>query len=431
MKRNYKQALEYIFSRLPAFTRIGPAALRYDLGNITMFCEELGNPQNTFPSIHIAGTNGKGTVSHILASIFQEAGYKTGLHTSPHYKDFRERTRINGRYISKAYLRDFINENYKLIETIQPSYFEMSVALAFSYFASEKVDIAIVETGLGGRLDSTNIITPLLSVITNISMDHSNVLGESLELIASEKAGIIKSMTPVLIGEKQVETKHVFDKKASSLSSPIYYSDDILKISTLNYTIEKSTLTIKTEDSQEIQFTSNFSGPFTLSNIKYSIAAAEIFRKFYSKRYKIDHDHIINGVKKLKRNTRYFGRWNIIGKEPYVISDGAHNKDALKKTFDHISGFNFGVLHVIFGIVGDKSWLDTFEIMPKAAKYYFTQAQIPRAMKSHELKDLAGQYNLNGEAYSDVHKALQAAKECASSRDLILITGSIYLVGEL
>ena len=431
MIRTYKQAIEFIFSRLPAFTRIGPAALRYDLGNITRFCDQLGNPQVLFPAIHIAGTNGKGTVSHILASIFQEAGYKTGLHTSPHYRDFRERTRINGKYISKDYLRDFIRDNFEIIENIKPSYFEMSVALAFSYFASEKVDIAIVETGMGGRLDSTNIITPLLSVITNISFDHSNVLGDSLELIASEKAGIIKPLVPVLIGEKQSEIKHVFDKKAHEGSSPIYYSDDTVVINTTENTVKDSRFNIKINKSPEISIKTNYSGPFTSVNIKYAVAAIEIFRKYSSGRFNISHENIINGIKKLRSNTNYFGRWNIIGKEPYVISDGAHNADALKKTFDYISKFKFDKLHIILGIVGDKSWENTFKTLPKDAKYYFTRAQIPRALHQNDLQKLAGQYNLIGGAFSNVHFALKAAKQNAKALDLILITGSIYLVGEL
>lgn len=430
MIRTYSDAIEYIFSRLPMFSRIGPSALRYDLGNIEKLCHHLGDPHKSFQSIHIAGTNGKGTTSHMLSSIFQEAGYKTGLYTSPHYKDFRERVKIDGKFITKKFLRDFIKNNYAFIEELKPSYFELSVALAFGYFAAEKVDIAVIEVGLGGRLDSTNIITPLLSLITNISHDHTAVLGNTLPEIAAEKAGIIKKNIPVVIGEKQKECNDVYEDKAGKEQSPLYYADDLVEIETKRNKIDKSKLEIKFEN-KIFNVNSRISGPFLASNVKYTVGAILKFRDHYSTGFNIKNEHIINGLQRVRKNTSYFGRWRILGKKPVIIADGAHNIDAIEKTIVYISGFSYTKTHIIIGVVNDKNWGNVLKILPKNAEYYFTKANIPRAMEENQLLRNASQYGLNGNAFPTLSEALCAAKSKAQKDDIILILGSIYLVGEL
>ena len=430
MIRTYSDAIEYIFSRLPMFSRIGPSALRYDLGNIEKLCRHLGDPQRSFPSIHIAGTNGKGTTSHMISSIFQEAGYKTGLYTSPHYKDFRERVKIDGKFITKKFLRDFIKNNYTFIEELKPSYFELSVALAFSYFAAEKVDIAVIEVGLGGRLDSTNIITPLLSLITNISHDHTAVLGDTLPEIAAEKAGIIKKNIPVVIGEKQKECNDVYEDKAGNEHSPLYYADDLVEIETKRNKIDKSKLEIKFEN-KIFNVNSRISGPFLASNVKYTVGAILKFRDHYGTGFNIKDEHIINGLQRVSKNTSYFGRWRLLGKKPVIIADGAHNIDAIEKTIAYISGFSFTKTHIIIGVVDDKDWGNVLKILPENAEYYFTKANIPRAMDENKLRDQASLFGLNGIAYPALTSALFSAKSNAKQGDIIIILGSIYLVGDI
>ena len=430
MVKKYKEALDFIYSRLPIFTRQGPAALKYDLTNITKLCSRLDNPQNKFRSIHIAGTNGKGTTSHLLASIFQEAGYKTGLHTSPHYKDFRERIKVNGKFISKSYLTKFINKSTGLISELEPSYFELSVALAFDYFASENVDIAIIEVGMGGRLDSTNIITPLLSVITNISYDHTQFLGDTLAEIALEKAGIIKTNIPVVAGEKSIEYKDVFIEKAGSLQSELFFTDDIISMEIECQSIDRSVFNIRSSSYNKTLKLRN-SGPFIIKNLKYSLAAIEVFRDHYKEYFAITDDSIIQGLENFVKNTKYIGRWKIMGRKPYIIADGAHNLEALDSLFNFISKYKFNQKHIILGLVSDKSWNDTLSIFPTDAKYYFTKAGIPRALNEKMLQEMGAQYNLSGNTFSDVNSALNSAKSAANQNDIILIIGSIYLVGEI
>lgn len=430
MIHSYKDAMEYIFSKLPMFSRTGPSALRYDLGNIVKMCRHLDDPHKKFPSVHIAGTNGKGTSSHLIASVFQEAGYKTGLYTSPHYKDFRERIKTDGKFIRKKFIKDFIISNYYFIEEIKPSYFELSVALAFSYFASMKVDIAIIEVGLGGRLDSTNIITPLLSLITNISYDHVGVLGDTLVKIAGEKAGIIKNKIPVVIGEKQNECKDVFEEKASVEKSPVFFADDLVEINRLNSKIDKAELAIIFENKTFV-LNSGLSGPFIGNNIKYAVASILVFREFYRKRFNLSDVAILNGIQSVRKNTGYFGRWRILGKNPLIIADGAHNIDAIEKTMNYISSFAFGKIHIILGVVADKDWEKALKIMPDNAVYYFTKAGIPRAMEADQLQQKAFQSGLKGMSYQRLSDAMDSARSNAEKEDLILIIGSIYLVGEI
>ncbi len=427
--KTYKDALEFIFSKLPIFQRQGPKALKYDLSNIEKLIKIVGNPHNNFKSIHIAGTNGKGTTSHAIASVFQEAGYKTGLYTSPHYKDFRERIKIDGKFISKSFLKFFIQKYQSQIEVLKPSYFELSVALAFSYFADRNVDIAIIEVGLGGRLDSTNIITPLLSLITNISFDHTQTLGNSLAQIAKEKAGIIKKGIPLIVGEKQKECEKVFKLSAKQLKSDIYFSDDILGITKLKSNFYCTKFEIDSGHIIQNQIKTDLTGPFSGKNIKYALSFFHIFNKYYPE-YNISSLNIEKGLRHIKKNTKYIGRWHLISKNPLIIADGAHNIGAIEETLRYLKSVDFGSLHIILGIVADKDWNKIFELLPKDAKYYFTKANIPRAMNEQKLKKMANKYELKGDCFQNVSLAkLQAIKE-SDKDDLILIFGSIYLVGE-
>lgn len=429
--KNYNQALDFIFSKLPIFQSQGPKALKYNLDNIKNFCSALGNPQEKFKSIHIAGTNGKGTSSHIIASIFQEAGYKTGLYTSPHYKDFRERVKIDGKYIKKSFITNFISKNLMLIEEIKPSYFELSVALAFSYFADKKVDIAIIEVGLGGRLDSTNIITPLISLITNISFDHTQTLGNTLAEIATEKAGIIKNNIPIIIGEKQKDCIQSYEKIAKAKKSPLFFADDIIRINEekSNYRCTKLFLDSNTLKTRTLK--TDIVGPFAKYNTKYALSVVDIFRKTYHKDWDIDEQAIIKGIRHVKRNTKYIGRWHLISKSPDIIADGAHNIGAIKETIEYVSKLDYANIHIIIGIVADKSWDKVFNILPKKATYYFTKANIPRAMDESDLLNTAKKYKLYGKKYTDILEAKESALKQSNKSDLILILGSIYLVGEI
>ena len=428
--KTYKDSLDYIFSKLPIFQRTGPKALKYDLSNITNFTKAIGDPQQRFPSIHIAGTNGKGTTSHALASIMQEAGYKTGLYTSPHYKDFRERIKIDGKYITKSYLKSFIKEYQNLIEEIKPSYFELSVALAFKYFADMKIDIAIIEVGLGGRLDSTNIITPLLSVITNISFDHTQTLGNTLPEIAAEKAGIIKENIPVVIGEKQVECEKIFIEIAKNNHSSLFFADDIFKAIPIKSNLYCTKLKIEPEILGIKMLKTDLTGPFTANNIKYTLSAISIFAGKYPI-WKINNEIIAKGIRHIKKNTKYSGRWHILSRNPLTIADGAHNPEAIKTTLQYIKTMDYNRLHIIFGVVNDKDWDKILQLLPKQAQYYFTKANIPRAMNEIQLKNKAQKYHLEGVAYDNILKAKTAAFNNAESNDLIIIMGSIYLVGEV
>ncbi len=430
MIRSYEDAIDYIFSKLPMFSRVGPVALKYNLDNIQNLCSALGNPHEKLKMIHVAGTNGKGTSSHIIASIFQESGYKTGLYTSPHYKDFRERIKVNGNLITKTYLRDFIIKNTEIIEKYQPSYFELSVALAFSYFESQNVDIAIIEVGLGGRLDSTNIINPLLSIITNISFDHVNVLGDTIEKIAFEKAGIIKRNIPVVIGVRNDKTKEIFNSKAEEVSAPIYFSQELVKTKMIKENIFHSTIET-TIDDRKYLIKSSLNGPFAEENLKTALAAIKIFIKYYNSYFKISDQQIIRGINRLKSNTKYFGRWRVLGHTPLIIADGAHNEDAIEKTLKYIRQLKFKKLHIIIGLVDDKAWEKVFTYLPHSAKYYFTEANIPRAMKADKLKNIGQSFKLSGEAFPNIKTALEEAKRNAENEDIILIFGSIYLVAEL
>ena len=396
---NYKDTLKYLFSQLPMYQRTGAAAYKKDIGNIIEACNFLDNPHKKFKSIHIAGTNGKGSTAHLISSILQEAGFKTGLYTSPHLKDFRERIKINGVKISENDVISFVTTNKKNFEKINMSFFEYTVALAFDHFAKEKVDIAIIETGLGGRLDSTNIISPEISVITNIGYDHMNLLGNTLEQIAIEKAGIVKEKTPVLIGRKQIETETVFEEKASQKNTSVFYAkQNEVKFNVPNYQKE---------------------------NINTSISAIKILD------WKISNQEINDGIKNVNQNTGLRGRWETLSKNPKIICDTGHNVDGISNIINQLKQIKFNKLHIVFGTVNDKKINDILNLLPKDAKYYFCKAKIDRALNADKLKSIANEYKLIGEYFESVEKALLNAKNNAKKEDLIFIGGSTFVVAEV
>ena len=398
---NYKDTLNYLFSQLPMYQRTGVAAYKKDIGNIIKACDFLNNPQEKFKSIHIAGTNGKGSTAHLLSSVLQEAGYKTGLYTSPHLIDFRERIKINGKKISEEHVIDFVNSNKENFETINMSFFEYTVAMAFYEFEKEKVDIAIIETGLGGRLDSTNIVNPLLSIITNIGYDHMNLLGDSLEEIAFEKAGIIKENTPVLIGKKQQEIDHVFKKQANKKNASLTYAKRF-----------------DNQFSEEIP-------DYQKENINTVISAIDVLN------WNISNEEINSGIKNVKINTGLRGRWEVLSTKPKIVCDTGHNIDGINQVINHIEKIKYGKLHFVFGTVNDKKLDSILNILPKDGIYYFCKAKIDRALDANKLKSLCESKNIFGESYSSVTSALNAAKKNSENEDLILIGGSTFVVAEV
>jgi len=400
---NYQQTLDWLFSQLPIYQRSGAAAYKADIGNIVEACKRLHNPHQQFKSIHIAGTNGKGSTSHMLASILQEAGYTTGLYTSPHLKDFRERIRINGNKIPEVQVVRFVRNNHHWFKEIGMSFFEMSVAMAFNYFAEEKVDIAIIETGLGGRLDSTNILSPELCVITNIGLDHTALLGDTIEQIALEKAGIIKKDTAVIIGRKQIETTAIFQEKAKTENAPLSYS-------------------IPTNQ------TSDLKGNYQKENISTCVSS---IRKLQEKGWSISEKDIENGLKKVVINTGILGRWQTIHNKPLTICDTGHNKDGIQNILTQIKQTPHEQLHIVWGAVNDKKIEKLLELLPKNAMYYFCEANIPRATPNEILLKLAKQHKLKGQSYSSVKAAYSSAQNNANFNDLIFIGGSTFVVAEV
>jgi len=411
------------------FSRIGAAAYKADLSNTIQLCAALHNPQNKIKSIHVAGTNGKGSASHMLAAILQTAGYKTGLYTSPHLKDFRERIKINGEMISEEFVIGFTEKIKPLIEKIEPSFFEITVAMAFEYFAEHKVDIAVIETGLGGRLDSTNIISPELSVITNIGFDHMNLLGDTLEKIAIEKAGIIKNSTPVVIGEFLPETKPIFEKKANEKNAPVHFAS--LKRQTTNWFWEKNLLTVEVAEINKPDhkyYQLDLPGIYQTKNL---ITVLEACTQLKQSGWKIDDASIKNALSNVKKLTGLHGRWDIIHYLPKVVLDVAHNTDGIKQLIQQVEVTDYKNLHIVFGIVKDKEVEKVLALLPEKAIYYFTKAQIPRALPEDVLAAKATTAGLKGKAYSEVNKALHAALNHADNDDLIIVCGSVFLVGEV
>ncbi|MBM3404608.1 MAG: bifunctional folylpolyglutamate synthase/dihydrofolate synthase [Bacteroidetes bacterium] len=429
---NYQQTLDYMYSRLPMYHRLGAAAYKANLDNILRLCDHLGNPHNDFRSVHIGGTNGKGSSSHLLASIFQEAGLKTGLFTSPHLKDFRERIRINGKMIPKQTVTSFIDRYRSLFNVIKPSFFEMTTALAFDYFASEKIDIAVVEVGMGGRLDSTNVITPLLSVITNIGMDHMAFLGDTREKIAGEKAGIIKNGVPVVIGETQAEVKQVFVDYADKSRSPIFFADQLFEVR--NFRSEMKTIPVS---SMEVCFNGNrwwndlkcpLTGTYQQKNIQTILCCAEVLRGMG---LPLNREIIRTGIFHVIQNTGLKGRWQVLSRKPLIICDTGHNREGIQQVSDQLAATGYQLLHMVVGFVDDKDLSGIFPLLPKEATYYFCKADIPRGMDTDKLKEAAAICHLKGESYPSVRDALQAAKKAASPNDLIFVGGSTFVVAEV
>ena len=403
---SYQKILSYLFEQLPLYQRIGKAAYKSDLSNTNALCKVLNHPENKFKSIHIAGTNGKGSTSHILASILQEAGYRVGLYTSPHLKDFRERIKINGEMIAKNEVVAFVEKYKSDFEPINLSFFEWTVGLAFHYFAHQKVDVVVLETGLGGRLDSTNVVLPELSVITNIGLDHTQFLGNTFKKIALEKAGIIKPNVPVVIGETQAETQSIFETKAKALNSPIQFADNA------------TSKTLKTD----------LKGNYQQKNVTTSIAAINCL---IDRGWHISANNIAEGLQNVVKNTGLLGRWQVLSKKPLTICDTAHNEAGIKELVGQLSDTPHHHLHMVFGAVNDKSVDKVLELLPKKASYYFCAAKIPRAMAVEELVEIANQKGLKGISCFSVKNALALAQQSAKKDDLIFIGGSTFVVAEV
>lgn len=401
----YQECLDYLFSQLPMYQRVGQAAYKADLSNTIEILKRLGNPEKGFRSIHVAGTNGKGSVSHMLAAILQRSGLKTGLYTSPHLKDFRERIKINGEMIAQDEVVEFVEKHRSSLEDIQPSFFEWTVGLAFDYFKKEKVDVAVVEVGMGGRLDSTNVLMPDLCVITNIGFDHMRFLGNDLSTIAKEKAGIIKKDIPVVVGEYVAETKPVFESIAIEKGAPLILAQD------------------KVLPTME----SDLKGPYQRHNIQ---TVLHCILQLQSIGYKIEHQDIEQGLKRVVSITGLHGRWEWISQEPRILADVAHNKEGLLIVFDAIQKLEYGHLHIVWGMVDDKDIPAVLDIVPKDAIYYFCRPNIPRGLKVEELAKHAEKCDLTGEGYHSVRSALQAAKAKCKKGDLIFVGGSTFVVAE-
>lgn len=429
----YPETLKFLYSKLPMFSRQGKAAIKPGLDNTIRLCESLGNPQHKFKSIHIAGTNGKGSSSHMLAAIFQQAGYKTGLYTSPHLRDFRERIRINGEMISETEVIDFVSSQSELIKTLEPSFFEVTVAMAFHFFAQNNVDIAIIEVGLGGRLDSTNIIHPELSLITNIGFDHMNILGGTLTQIAGEKAGIIKQNTPVIISQKQSEIESVFKTKAAEMNSKITFANDEWDIYRSTENSDSSEF-LKLEIKQKnkiFQFSSlelDLTGTYQVKNLAGVLSAVKELR---AAKYNLNDDAVQTALKNVKSLTGLMGRWQTLEKKPLIICDTGHNEDGIREVLSNISLTTYRNLHMVIGMVKDKEIEKILQLLPKNAMYYFCQPDIPRAKPSIELRNEALLYDLRGNSYDKVSEALEAAKANAHAEDLIFIGGSTFVVAEV
>jgi len=411
------------------FTRVGAVAFKKDLTNTIVFCKALGNPQQKFKTIHVAGTNGKGSTSHMLAAVLQAQGYKTGLYTSPHLKDFRERIRINGKMISKTEVIAFVKNQQKLIEHIEPSFFEVTVALAFDHFAKHEVDIAVIEVGLGGRLDSTNIINPEISVITNISMDHTNMLGNTIEEIAGEKAGIIKKKTPVIIGETQEKSAQVFIRKAKEMDAPIVFADDVLIVK--DFKIKNTKLSLSVYQDNQVKYKNlicDLTGVYQHKNILTVLESLTILNG--QKEFKVPEQSIFKGLKQVKKLTGLQGRWQTLGKNPLVICDTGHNEAGIAEVVKNINQTPFENLHIVFGMVKDKDISGVLSMMPKNAIYYFCKPDLERALDASELKTKAAGYQLQGNSFPTVALAKENAIKSAGINDLVFIGGSTFVVAE-
>jgi dihydrofolate synthase/folylpolyglutamate synthase len=404
---NYQETVNWMFNQLPLYQFQGAIAYKEDLTNTILFSKYLGNPEKNLKFIHVAGTNGKGSTSHLLASVLQEAGYKVGLYTSPHLKDFRERIKVNGKEITEEFVCKFIEKHKNFFDINDLSFFEMTVGLAFDYFKNEKIDIAIIEVGMGGRLDSTNIITPLLSVITNIGKDHTQFLGTTFEAIATEKAGIIKQNIPVIIGEYTVDTKPVFLNKSNEMQSEIYFASDLVSEN----------------------FPSDLIGDYQISNKKTALQTLRILN--LQKEFEVSEATIKQGFLNVVKNTGLQGRWQQLNSAPKVICDTAHNKHGLEIVLNQLKTEQFDSLHFVFGVVNDKDLDEILPLFPKNANYYFCKPNIPRGLDASILAKKALEFGLHGKVYNSVSEAYQNARQNATSTDFIYIGGSTFVVGEI
>lgn len=430
LNMTYKETLDYLFAQLPMFHRIGAAAYKANLDNTYALMDVLKQPQTKFKTIHVAGTNGKGSTSHMMAAVLQEAGYKVGLYTSPHLKDFRERIRINGKMIPQQKVVYFVNQHQKHFDKIKPSFFEWTVGLAFDYFAEKKVDIAIIEVGLGGRLDSTNIITPELSIITNISFDHTNLLGNTLELIAGEKAGIIKKDIPCLISERAIVTEEVFINKAKKEETLLFFTEDLVKVKAVKQTFKKGKLNLVYKvSSSKKEMLCDLPGTYQTKNIATIYAACAILNSFSD--FKIGLTKIEKALTKVTETTGLKGRWQVLNNKPLVIADTGHNEAGIKEVLKNIKLTPYKNLHIVLGIVNDKDVNTMLSLLPKKAIYYFCKASIPRALNEKELQLLAAKHKLIGTIFKTVSKALATAKKTAHKDDLIFVGGSTFTVAEV
>jgi dihydrofolate synthase/folylpolyglutamate synthase len=420
---SYAESLQYLYDRLPVFHQVGGSAYKPGLDNSVKMMNNLGNPQNSYRTIHIAGTNGKGSVSNFLAAVLQKAGYKVGLYTSPHLYDFRERIRVNGEKIDKQFIINFVEQNKDLFNEIEPSFFEATMAMAFDYFAFCQVDVSIIEVGLGGRLDSTNIIRPELSVITNISFDHIGFLGNTLEKIAFEKAGIIKPDTTVVIGEALPETRTVFELKAQQENAPIFFAEEKYTVSFKEFI--KSKMLIETSDKKLLKI--GLSGVYQLKNIATALAAIEQLKHL---NFEISETALQDGFENVVEITGIQGRWQELQKSPTVVCDTGHNVGGIKFVVKQLKLQKYKTLRVVIGMVSDKDISGVMTLLPSEALYYFTQASIVRALPSEELKQRGLSYGLTGSSYTTVKLAIKAALHDAGPDDFIFIGGSNFVVGE-
>ncbi len=428
----YQQTLDYLFARLPMYHRVGAQAYKANLDNTISLCELLDNPQHSFRTIHVTGTNGKGSVSHMLASILQASGVRTGLYTSPHLKDFRERIRINGKMIRKGFVTSFVRQYREQFEPIEPSFFELTVGMAFEYFRQQQVDVAVVEVGLGGKLDSTNIITPLISVITNVSFDHMQFLGNTLEKIAAEKAGIIKPGIPVVIGETQLETEPVFRQKAAECKSEILFADQHFRADRLELTGKNGTRRTMDIFHEGMEYLAQLKSPLTgLYQRKNILTVLCVCEQLNKQGFQLSKGIIRTGIEEVISKTGLAGRWQILQRKPLTICDTGHNEGGLREVLAQIEQTPHKHLHFVFGVVNDKHLAPILDLLPQNATYYFCKPDIPRGLAAAELHKNALAAGLKGETFTSVQAALTAAQQAATHQDLVFVGGSTFVVAEV
>jgi dihydrofolate synthase/folylpolyglutamate synthase len=425
----YEKTLDYLFTKLPMYQRIGAAAYKADLNNTIAICKALGNPEKKLKCVHVAGTNGKGSSSHMIAAILQQAGYKTGLYTSPHLVDFRERIKINGKMIPKTEVIKFVEDYKNAFEKIESSFFEWTVGLAFHYFAQQEVDVAIIEVGLGGRLDSTNVIHPVTCLITNIGLDHMNLLGDALPKIATEKAGIIKARVPIVISQTQLEVLSVFNDKAKELKAPIEFADKNYKVISFSHQNQFLTIELLNKKSNtKHTYNLDLQGSYQIKNVMGVLNTIDLLKQ---KGFIVEEEDITNALKHVQKITGLQGRWQILQTKPLVIADTGHNEDGIKEVLENLKRYTYKTLHFVLGVVNDKDISKILKLLPKDAIYYFCKASIPRALDENELSIQAKKIGLLGKAFKTVPEALASSKKHAKANDLIFVGGSTFTVADI